>query len=47
MEALAAAGVRAGAENLSDRVAFVAASARQLPFRAGVFDAVIHTDVLC
>jgi SAM-dependent methyltransferase len=47
VEGLRSAVVRAGAENLSDRVTVVAASARHLPFRAGVFDAVIHTDVLC
>ena len=29
------------------RVAAVASTARSLPFRAGSFDAVVHTDVLC
>jgi hypothetical protein len=38
---------RAGAEHLVGRAAAVASSARLLPFRAGTFDAVVHTDVLC
>jgi ubiquinone/menaquinone biosynthesis C-methylase UbiE len=38
---------RADLERASDRAAAVVASARALPFRPNVFDAVVHTDVLC
>jgi hypothetical protein len=34
-------------EGIGDRCAAVAATARDLPFRPGSFDAVVHTDVLC
>jgi hypothetical protein len=34
-------------EGLAARTGVVAAAASGLPFRAGSFDAVIHTDVLC
>ncbi len=43
---LRAAAARASAEGLAAR-AGVLAAASGLPFRAGSFDAVIHTDVLC
>jgi 2-polyprenyl-3-methyl-5-hydroxy-6-metoxy-1,4-benzoquinol methylase len=47
MDALAAGTARARHEHVDDRyVAVVAAGAHQ-PFRRGVFDAVVHTDVLC
>jgi hypothetical protein len=38
---------RAETERASDRAAAVVSSARALPFRSDVFDAVVHTDVLC
>jgi cyclopropane fatty-acyl-phospholipid synthase-like methyltransferase len=38
---------RAEAEEIADRATAVVSSARALPFRAGAFDAVVHTDVLC
>lgn len=47
VEALRLAAGRARAENLAGRAAPVAASARSLPFAAGSFDAIVHTDVLC
>jgi methylase of polypeptide subunit release factors len=47
VEGLRLAAARADAEGISERVVVVAASARWLPFRAGAFDAVVHTDVLC
>lgn len=46
-EGLRTAAERIGREALSDQAAVVAASARAFPFRAGSFDAVAHTDVLC
>ena len=46
-EGLRLAVLRAGAEHVAGRVAAVASTARSLPFRAGSFDAVVHTDVLC
>jgi hypothetical protein len=46
-EGLRAAADRAVAEGLAARAAVVASVASGLPFRAGSFDAVIHTDVLC
>jgi ubiquinone/menaquinone biosynthesis C-methylase UbiE len=46
-EGLRLAMLRADAQHLAARVAAVASSARWLPFRAGTFDAVVHTDVLC
>lgn len=39
--------VRGAAEGLGDRVRAVAATAGQLPFPDGTFDAAIHTDVTC
>jgi 2-polyprenyl-3-methyl-5-hydroxy-6-metoxy-1,4-benzoquinol methylase len=39
--------VAANREGLAARTAVVAAAASALPFQAGSFDAVIHTDVLC
>jgi SAM-dependent methyltransferase len=47
LEGLRVAADRAAAEGLADRVGVVAAAASGLPFRAGSFDAVVHTDVLC
>ena len=47
VEGLRLATARADAEGISERAVTVAASARRLPFRAGAFDAVVHTDVLC
>jgi 2-polyprenyl-3-methyl-5-hydroxy-6-metoxy-1,4-benzoquinol methylase len=46
-EGLRQAMLRAAAEHVADRAAAVASSARSLPFHAGTFDAVVHTDVLC
>jgi cyclopropane fatty-acyl-phospholipid synthase-like methyltransferase len=44
---LALARQRADAEGLRDRSSAVVASGRRLPLRAGSFDAVVNTDVLC
>ena len=44
---LRAAAARARRETLTARAAPVAASARALPFAPAVFDAIVHTDVLC
>jgi SAM-dependent methyltransferase len=38
---------RAASEGITARTGVVAGAASALPFRAGSFDAVIHTDVLC
>lgn len=47
VDGLRGAAARAAAEGLDGRSAAVAASGRDLPFAAGSFDAVVHTDVLC
>ena len=47
LEGLRVAADRAAEEGFAARTAVVAAAASGLPFRAGSFDAVIHTDVLC
>jgi SAM-dependent methyltransferase len=47
LEGLRVAADRAAAEGLAARVGVVVAAASGLPFRAGSFDAVVHTDVLC
>jgi 2-polyprenyl-3-methyl-5-hydroxy-6-metoxy-1,4-benzoquinol methylase len=47
LEGLRVASARAKAEGLADRSSVVVAAASGLPFRAGSFDAIIHTDVLC
>ena len=47
LEGLRQAMDRAQAEDVTDRATAVVSSARALPFRAGTFDAVVHTDVLC
>ena len=47
LEGLRVAANRAAAEGLAARTGVAAAAASGLPFRAGSFDAVIHTDVLC
>ena len=47
LEGLRVAAARVTAEGLGGRAAMVVAAASGLPFRAGSFDAVVHTDVLC
>jgi ubiquinone/menaquinone biosynthesis C-methylase UbiE len=47
LEGLRVAANRAASEGLLARTGVVAAAASGLPFRAGSFDVVIHTDVLC
>ena len=47
VEALTVAAARIRAEHLEARAWCLNASARDLPLRAGTFDAVVHTDVLC
>ena len=47
LEGLTVAAARIRAEHLEQRAWCVNASARDLPFRAATFDAVVHTDVLC
>jgi tRNA1(Val) A37 N6-methylase TrmN6 len=47
IEALRRGIDRVRLEHVSDRVVVVAASAGALPLRPGVFDAIVHTDVLC
>lgn len=44
---LRVAATRAQADGLAARTGVVAAAASGLPFHAGSFDAIIHTDVLC
>jgi methylase of polypeptide subunit release factors len=46
-EGLRLAMARADTEKATERAVAVVSSARALPFRAGTFDAVVHTDVLC
>jgi ubiquinone/menaquinone biosynthesis C-methylase UbiE len=47
VEGLVSARERGQHEGLADRTWPVNASARDLPFPAQTFDAVVHTDVLC
>ena len=47
MEGLSVAHERSRQDELDDRAWCINANARDLPFRAGTFDAVVHTDVLC
>ena len=47
LEGLRVAAGRTSSEGLAARAGVVASAASALPFRAGSFDAVIHTDVLC
>jgi 2-polyprenyl-3-methyl-5-hydroxy-6-metoxy-1,4-benzoquinol methylase len=47
LEGLWVAANRAASEGLAARTGVVASAASGLPFRAGSFDVVIHTDVLC
>jgi 2-polyprenyl-3-methyl-5-hydroxy-6-metoxy-1,4-benzoquinol methylase len=47
LEGLRVAAARAASEGIAARTGVVAAAASGLPFRAGSFDVVIHTDVLC
>jgi SAM-dependent methyltransferase len=46
-EAMRDAARRAVREKVARRVHAVVASARRLPFSRSVFDAIVHTDVLC
>ena len=46
-DALELAAARVRSEGLSDRAVAVRCGARDLPFRAASFEAVVHTDVLC
>jgi SAM-dependent methyltransferase len=45
--ALRLAGERAARDEMSDRVDLVNGSAANLPFAAGIFEAISHSDVLC
>jgi cyclopropane fatty-acyl-phospholipid synthase-like methyltransferase len=47
LEGLRVAADRATSDGLAARTGVVAAAASGLPFQAGSFDVVIHTDVLC
>ena len=47
LEGLQVAAARARVEGLMNRTSVVVAAASGLPFQAGSFDAIIHTDVLC
>jgi 2-polyprenyl-3-methyl-5-hydroxy-6-metoxy-1,4-benzoquinol methylase len=47
LEALTVAHDRIATEHLQAQAWCINASARDLPFRAMTFDAVVHTDVLC
>lgn len=47
LEGLRVAAGRAASEGLDARTGVVASAASGLPFRAGSFQVVIHTDVLC
>ena len=47
LDGLRVAAARAQAEGFVARASVLAAAASRLPFRAGSFDAIIHTDVLC
>ena len=47
LQGLRGAANRAAAEGLAARASMVVAAASGLPFRAGSFDAIVHTDVLC
>ena len=46
-EGLVAAAHTAGERGLAGRASMIVASARALPLRSAVFDAVVHADVLC
>jgi 2-polyprenyl-3-methyl-5-hydroxy-6-metoxy-1,4-benzoquinol methylase len=47
LEGLRVAAARAQADGLAARTSVLVAAASGLPFHAGSFDAIIHTDVLC
>jgi predicted O-methyltransferase YrrM len=47
LEGLRLAANRAAAEGLAARASVVVSAASGLPFRAGSFDVILHTDVLC
>ena len=46
-EGLEVAVARAQHDGIADRHAALCSTAEHLPFRSGVFDAVVHTDVAC
>jgi cyclopropane fatty-acyl-phospholipid synthase-like methyltransferase len=46
-EGMASARQRAASDGLDARAAYAVATGRHQPLRPGVFDAVVHTDVLC
>lgn len=46
-DGLQRARARSVTDGLTGRASYAAATGRQQPFRAGSFDAVVHTDVLC
>jgi cyclopropane fatty-acyl-phospholipid synthase-like methyltransferase len=47
LDGLRVAADRTAAEGLAARAGMVVAAASGLPFRAGSFDAIVHSDVLC
>ena len=47
IEGLRRARARAAADGVAPRASFAVATGRHQPLRPGVFDAVVHTDVLC
>jgi 2-polyprenyl-3-methyl-5-hydroxy-6-metoxy-1,4-benzoquinol methylase len=47
LDGLRVAAARATGDRLAARAGVVVSAASALPFRAGSFDAVVHTDVLC
>lgn len=46
-QGMASARQRAASDGLDGRAAYAVATGRHQPLRPGVFDAVVHTDVLC
>ena len=47
LDALREAQANVGGRQLGARAVFVAADGRALPFRPGVFDAIVHADAFC
>lgn len=47
LDGLRVAAARSIAEGVEGRIGVVAANGGHLPFAAGTFDAIVHTDVLC
>ena len=47
LDGLQRARVRSIKDGIDDRASYAMATGRNQPFRAGTFDAVVHTDVLC